>query len=405
MDTSVNKHWATPDDLPRVALFFEFTGELGRSLLRGVVRYVREHRPWNLYVEYGDATDLGLLASWRGDGLIARARSKAMSIALDALPLTKVLITTFDGGDERSKNSRPTVHMPLFDWQAEARVAFEHLRQRGYHHFAFCPFPGGQDFGRLGPFNQVVSEAGFTCFTKSFSGARSNRLLSAEHLRELAEWLVSLPKPVGLWAANDLRGQHVIEACKLARLRVPDDVAVLGTGNDELLCELCAPPLSSVAMPFELLGYEAAATLAALMAGKSPPSKAKPLLPSGVVTRQSTDIIASTDADVVAALRFIRQNAARPISVEHVLQMVSVSRSTLRRRFMAALGHGPGEEIERVHVERAKELLIHTDLKMIDIASRSGFANATRLSETFRRSTGMSPGQFRHRHGIRRGSQ
>jgi len=218
----------------------------------------------------------------------------------------------------------------------------------------------------------------------------------------LTRWLGQLPLPVGLASCNDLRGQHVLEACRRAGLAVPEQVAVIGVDNEELLCRLCDPPLSTVIPSARRIGYEAARLLDGLMSRSSPPPTAELLIPpSGVVTRQSTDTLAVDDPDVRAALQFIRESACDGIRIDDVLREVPISRSLLERRFRQAIGRSPHAEIRAVQVRRAAQLLTETDVPLKRIADLSGFAHMEYLSYFFKRATGESPRDYRRSHGLR----
>jgi LacI family transcriptional regulator len=211
----------------------------------------------------------------------------------------------------------------------------------------------------------------------------------------LPRWLASLPRPVGVFASHDPQGVQVSEVCRLSDLRVPDDVAIVGVDDDDLLCELARPSLSSVALPSEQIGVQAAALLERLMAGKRPPRGPLQLPPCGVVVRQSSDILAIAEQDVAAAVRFIRQNGNRPIRVADVLEAVPVSRRGLERQFRTVLRRGIWEEIRRDHLERGKALLTGSELPMSEVARRAGFSDSRQLSVVFRQETGLTPTAYR----------
>jgi LacI family transcriptional regulator len=196
-------------------------------------------------------------------------------------------------------------------------------------------------------------------------------------------------------ACYDFRGQQVLDACRRMNIAVPDEVAVIGVDNDELLCELANPPLSSVIPNTYRTGYEAAALLAEMMAGRSFRSEAHLIPPLGVATRQSTDVLAIHDRNIARAIHYIRNNACNGINVQDVIKAVPQSRRLLEKRFMKFLGRTPHEEIIRVQLDRVKQLLTQTDLPLEEIAPRTGFAHVEYLSVAFKRETGMPPSKFR----------
>jgi LacI family transcriptional regulator len=290
------------------------------------------------------------------------------------------------------------------DDAAAARLAFEHLRERGFRHFAFCGF-NGADYSdiRRGNFARLVGEGGLRChrFAPPQRPHRASTLKYEEQgLKDgdlVARWLEELPKPVGLMACNDIRGQQVLNACRATGMLVPDEVAVIGVDNDEVLCELSDPPLSSVVPNTERIGYEAATLLDRMMRGRKPPSQPIVVEPAGIVTRRSTEVLAIEDRHIAAAVRFIREHACEGVDVGDVLRAVPLSRSTLERRFGREVGRSPKEEILRVRLNRAKQLLTETDFPLSVVAEKVGLVHAEYLSVIFKKKTGLTLVQFRNR--------
>jgi LacI family transcriptional regulator len=213
-------------------------------------------------------------------------------------------------------------------------------------------------------------------------------------LTEIADWLRSLEKPVGLLARDDLRAREVLDACRLAGLHVPEEIAVLGVNDDELICEMADPPLSSIIHNARRVGYEAAAMLENLMSGGKVLADIV-VDPLGVHARQSTDLLAIEDAEVAKAVRFIREHACDGIRVDDVLDQVTLSRRALEKRFRAAVGRPPHMEIRRAQLERVKQLLVTSDYKLERIAEMTGFSTAQYLAGLFHRIVKMTPGAWR----------
>jgi LacI family transcriptional regulator len=272
----------------------------------------------------------------------------------------------------------------------------QHLLERGFRSLAYCGLPAGAnvwaDF-RGEQFAAQVRQAGGACTT--FPCPRRRRLTWEDEQQALARWITRLPRPVGIMACNDDRGLQVLDACCRAGVQVPDEVAVIGVDNDEFLCNLSTPPLTSVDVGVERAGYAAAELLERLMAGK----KVKPvpifLPPIGVVVRQSSDVMAIADEELARLIRYIREHACDGIRVDDLLKRSTRSQSTLQRQFRAVLGRTPKAEIIRVQLERAQQLLVHTDLSIGAIAERCGFAQLKRFCAVFHAKLGLPPGQFR----------
>lgn len=381
---------------PRVALLIESSRAYGRGLLLGVAKFVREHGRWSIFLQERSLGDVSpsWLKDWEGDGIIARVENRPMAEAIRRLGLPAVDV----------RYLLPNLEMPSVrtDDEAVARAASEHLLERGFRHFAFCGFDGA-DYSdiRRDSFAERIAEAGFRChaFEDPQKPRKASTLEYEEHGLKyedlVASWLKELPKPIGLMACNDIRGQQVLNACRAIGVAVPDEVAVIGVDNDEVLCDLSDPPLTSVMPNTERIGYEAAALLDRMMAGAKSPKQPVFIEPAGIVTRRSTDVLAIEDRHIAAAVRFIREHATEGIDVSDVLKAVPLSRSTLERRFARALGRSPKDEILRVRLNRAKELLAETDFSLALVAEKVGFEHTEYLSVIFKKKTGLTPGQFR----------
>lgn len=202
---------------------------------------------------------------------------------------------------------------------------------------------------------------------------------------------------MGVFVPEDTLGLQLTEVCRQMGIRVPEDLAIVGVDNDDVMCELAQPPLSSIAVPSEKVGYEAAAMLEHILSGKKQLRERVVLPPLGVVARQSSDVLGVSDGDVAAAVRFIRERASVPISVKEVVEQVAVGRRTLERRFQRVLGHGIWKEIRQAHLTRARLLLADTDLSITEVARQSGFTDLRQLCNTFRQETGLTPTEYRRR--------
>jgi LacI family transcriptional regulator len=275
-----------------------------------------------------------------------------------------------------------------------SRVA-AHFRTLGFQHFA-CVQDASENFflERRDTFIQAVNDAGFEC--PVFQSKHKNW---EQHQRDLATWLRDLPKPAGVFAVNDQMGFWVLDAARRAGLAVPEELAVVGAENDNMLCETASPPLSSVRLRGQAVGYDAARVLDEWMTKKRLPKPGERHLhaPGDIVTRQSSDIVAVEDPRIAAALRFIRQNATQPLDVARVARECALSRSVLERRMKALIGRSPGEEIARLRFAAVEKLLLQTDLTLDAIAAKCGFTHPQYMAEAFRKRTGMTPGTFRRK--------
>lgn len=376
---------------PKVALLVETSNAYARGLLRGIVSYIREHRQWSLYLSEHNRGDQppGWLARWNGHGIIARIENHAIAQGLRGLAVPIVDVSA----------ARLIPALPWFETDdgAIAHLAAEHLLERGFRHFGYA---GDDRFNwskwRCEHFQNSIRAAGRDCSV--YRPSREFPVDDAGQIDDLAAWIRSLSKPVGVMACYDLRGQQVLDACRRMAIAVPDEVAVIGVDNDDMLCELSDPPLSSVIPNTHRTGYEAARLLDELMSGKRVKGEAHLIPPLGIATRQSTDALAIHDRNVARAIHFIRQHACDGIKVQDVLKAVPHSRRLLESRFRKLLGRTPHEEILRVKLNRVKQLLTDTSLSLEQVAERAGFPHVEYLSFAFHREVGMPPSRFRNEH-------
>jgi LacI family transcriptional regulator len=302
------------------------------------------------------------------------------------------------------RGSVPGSGLPLIATENNLAVnlAVEHFMQRGFRHYAFCGFVGANySDQRSRFFAERLAQAGLACAI--YHPPETSRdaqvielekrgLLFQDHL---SEWLEFLPKPVALLTCNDIRGQQVVNACRRANLAVPEEVAIVGVDNDEIFCELCDPPLTSVALNTLEIGYEAAALLERIMAGGQRPTQPILIPPLGIVTRRSSDVLAMDDRALAAGTRFLREHAFQALNINEVARAAGMSRRVFERRFAAQVGRPPKAEVLRLRLERVKALLADTDWTLAQIAERTGFKYSEYLHTVFTQKIGMPPGRFR----------
>jgi LacI family transcriptional regulator len=372
---------------PRVAVLVGTSTGWGRGIIRGIANYANKHGPWHVWVEgRGQDEPPRLPPGWVGEGIIARVSNPAIArlVASAGVPTVNVSSIMLSG-----------VKLPQVanDVRATGRLAAQYLMDRGLRQFAYVGLPR---LAYVQPhyqaFAATLAEAGFSCAVHSLAIGRAGWLARQEGL---TAWLRQLPKPVGILTWATPQGRAVLDACRWGGLLVPEQVAVLSGDDDLLLCGICDPGLSGIAVAAEQIGHEAAAVLDRLLSGRRPPKRPILISPTGVVTRRSTEVLALENADLAQAIAFIREHAAEPIQVEDVLQVVAISRRQLERYFQETLGRTPAEEIRRVRLERAKELLATTDLPIPKVAAASGFGTGEYLATIFRQATGLTPLKYR----------
>ncbi len=377
---------------PHIALLIETSNAYCRNLLLGVADYVRDNRPWSLYLGEHERGALvpGWLRRWKGDGIIARIEDETMAQVIVDMGVPTVNVSASDFVKEM-----PTV---VDNEEVKIRTAFEHLQERGFREFAFCGTAGYiWSTTREELFKRLVHEADCACHIYKNPSSGKHHDNWEQEQTKVVKWLQNLPKPVGLLASHDFRGQHVLDACHRAEIAVPEQVAVISLGDDDVLCNLTSPSMTSVASAPRDAGYKASSVLDQLMAEKSVSPRLLLLESFWVHQRQSTDVMAIDDEDVVTALQMIRRQACDGIKVEDLLKKVPLSRRQLELRFKKLVGRTLHEEILRVKITHAKQLVAHSKLPLSDIANRAGFAHASHMGEVFQNKLGVTPSEYRAR--------
>lgn len=386
----------------RVILLIEATSAFGRGCLRGIARYARAHGGWLFYhrmrypVEPIRVKDL---RAWKGDGVLARLDNTMIADVIKKLKLPTV--------DLSGADLVPGVASVCTDHNQIVAMAANHLKANGLRNLAYCGFPGVyHSDARQIAFEQVVEAPHGT---KSVFDAPpmkelpdsppSYEVRGAADAAILQTWLRRLPKPVGIIACSDTRARQVLEACEAIDLDVPHEVSVVGVDDDDVVCELSNPPLTSVVPNVEAIGYEAARLLDAMLQGQPPPAQPVLIAPVAIETRNSSDATVGGDPALTKAVQFIRRELGSGINVEDVLEQVSVSRSTLERQFLDHLDCTPHEFILRCRIDRVKQLLLDTEYPLMKIAGMCGFSRVSHMITLFRQRTGMTPTRFRRTSG------
>jgi len=383
-----------------VILVLERSRAYGRRLIRGIVRYAKTHDPWLFHMEpefyrHSPQHPQAWITSLQADGIIAhlgdgRVLKNVMDLRIPAI------ITSI-------REPIAQTHAIESNDEAIGRMAVDYFLGRGFHHFAYCGFDGMHWSKRRGEsFRRTVTQAGREICV--YEQPRRKNLRTAEDEQPfLVDWLRSLPKPTALLTCNDDRGRQVLITCKTARLKVPDDIAILGVDDDEFVCETTHPQLSSINLGVEAAGYAAAVLLRDLMAEPKLDREKERITvsPLYVAERQSTDVLATKDREVAAALRFIREHVRETVQVRNIAEAAGLSRRALQQRFSKVTGHPVHDEIKRSRVDHMARMLTSTNLSITEIARLFQCAEVNNISRYFRQQTGLTPSQYRKMHSIR----
>jgi LacI family transcriptional regulator len=378
-----------PKNLPkilRIGLLLSEKAEYGRGVLRGIADFAKDQPHCRFRVVSPDRNGIDAMLAWQPDGMVAMLNRKKLIPRLLAL-------------------GKPVVHVcrPVgvagmlcvqSDDLAVGRLGAEHLLERGATTYGFVGLSEGAYVQvRADAFCRTIGETGQACILFQPLGKEPG----ARDCAALAQWLQRCPKPLAVMTCNDVCGRLVLETAKQAGLKIPDEVAVLGVDNEDPMSRLVWPGLSSVNLATDEIGHKAAALLHRALAGAVRSTTSILIPPLGVVVRGSTRQLALEDPVLARVIAAIHESAGSPLSVGDLLQQVPVSRISLERRFRRYLDRTPAQEIRRVRIAQARQLLMATDLPLKSIAERCGFAAASRLIEAFRRETGSTPSAYRVR--------
>lgn len=381
------------DGLSHVALVLSLNKRFDRKVIEGVSRFVHEIGTWRLFLEDNPHYKVPDFKKIRFDGVLADLDDRNIPQAVANLKIPVVGIGAIDPQHELAAK----IFTVGTDNRKIATMAAEYLVGLGLKSFGYCGVPSRTidpwNQERQNGFHDAIRAAGFTCaiFEADYDPSHN----WAQLLDELNAWLRPLPKPVGVLAANDVRARHLLEACQLFGHRVPEDVAVLGVDNDDLICSLSTPPLSSIVQGTEEIGYQAARLLNCLIKRQTNGVRDTLVAPVTIVERVSTDLVATNNKVVAAAVTYIRKHACDGMSVAQVAEAVGVARTTLDNHFRQEAGRTVHAEILRVQLNSAKMLLATTTMSLDEVAKRCGFCNAQYLSTVFRRSCGHTPRAYR----------
>ena len=393
--------------IPKIAILMDPSRAADRKILRGIYKYANLHGPWDLSgilprYNYTKPTPIfsrsitkakfkAHLKSSTHDGIIARLGNRKQ--ADDILPanVPKIIVPIwkdFPGYCNLATNNASI-----------GKTAAEHLLNRGFRHYAYCGSFCGSFFEERGEsFSKTIADAGFQTYLYK-SSSRKNKAMGETELSSFAQWLKQLPKPVGIMLPNDDAGQYVFEACRIAGVHVPEEAAVLGVGNDEMVCELSLPPLSSLDFNYTKTGYKIAEKLDKMMTGEDTSIENIEVQVVGVVKRKSTDILAIEDSVVADAIRFIQEHVREGINVTNVCNDAAISRRVLERRFRNILKRSILDEIRRVRVELAARMLLETNMSISQIAFSLGFPTDNHIGRYFKKIKGLSPQAYRQKYG------
>ena len=384
--------------LRRIAIAAERSSAYGRSFIRGVATVAEQHLEWDLALI--DPHQVVDKVSENYDGWICRIANSRTATALTACGKPVV--------DCLCEHPNPRFATVRIDAEAIGRLAAGHLMKHQFVNIAFCGYRHVVfSDRRRNAFAAFLEKNGIhpaiyrpplrkqNRFGEDF--LLGDRVESPPDSADLANWLKRLPKPVGVFCCDDLRASQVLAVCRMLKLSVPSDVAILGVDDDPIYCMFSSPRLSSIDPDAPATGRAAASMLAEMLNDRkvaaNPPSLT--ITPKGVVERASTNIYPRAPGWFTEATAFIRANAAKGISASDVFRHVGFSRTLVERIFRENLLTSVQKLIAETRIDEAKRLLAATSLPIKEIATLSGFATLEYFSRTFTAATGQPPSDWR----------
>jgi LacI family transcriptional regulator len=382
--------------MKKVILIIDVSRASGRQFLWGIERYINTIGSWEVYIpppQYVSKRKMDL-NKWvrlkHVDGIIVRDSPYLQNIL--SLDIPKIVF-------ESKHQYFPGITTINSDFNGISEMAAEYFIGLGFKNFAYCGF-----------FNIPWSMARFQAYERILKSNKDFRFFNyncrhgIDDIEKekciISEWLKTLPRPLCVFACNDERGVYVLEACKIAGLKVPEEIAVLGIDNDVLMCKLSSPPLSSIKIGFEKAGFDAAGVLDKQMNGdKSVSNITITAKAQYLIKRRSSDVLAVEDADLTKALIFIRENFKQSIQVKDVVNATSLARRKLELRFNNLLKRSINDEINRLRIEHIKIKLMNSRLPICKIAESLEYTDAEHIYRFFKKITSLSPNQYRQKYG------
>lgn len=384
--------------MARILFLTDFSEAYARNLLLGIARYAHAvgqawslcRLPLSIRDKFGIEAVIDLAKKMRADAVIGQfyntdnvelfARNGIITIAQDF----KARFTTI-----------PNITGPHF---LAGKMGAEYFAKKGFRHFAFY---GTRDVvwsdERMQGFRETVRAAN-PSFTFSALCKNTQNALWDYDTNQLVTWLQSLPKPVAIMVCDDNHAYHITEACQQGegggRLRIPDDIAVLGVDNDETICRLSSPNLSSLNQNIEQGGYDVAQLIDRILRDPATPREDVMVQPTHIVTRQSTDIYANNDQHIAEVLKYIHENISQKITVDELVELVPLSRRLLETRFKRSMGTSIYDYILQTRIEKVAQLLCE-GMSVSEAAIELGFSDIKNLSRMFRQQRGMTPSEYR----------
>ncbi|MEX2513922.1 MAG: DNA-binding transcriptional regulator [Cyclobacteriaceae bacterium] len=381
----------------KIILLLDFAEEYSKSLLKGISKYSAEHGPWTycrMPLYYRETIGIKGILEWAEDwgahGIIGQLYNEMdIQLLLDA----KIPVVAQDF-KERFKEI-PNI---TGAYREAGQLGAAYFLKKGFKNFAFYGF---NDIvwsrERAEGFEEKINSLGFKVNYFEHRKSRSTDLWYYKS-NSLSKWLHSLPKPIAMMTCDDNQGLHITEACKQNKIRIPEEVAVLGVDNDVMLCDLSDPPLSSIGLDIEKGGYDTARLMEHMIRNGADNFYDIIVKPTQIITRQSTDIYATNDDYIASTLKYIHKNIEKNLQVDEVVKQVPLSRRSLEKRFLHITGYPIYKYIFNLRIEKFTQRLLETDQTVFEIALDLGLNDSKNIARQFKQVKGCNPIEYRKKY-------
>jgi len=381
----------------KILLLIDYSSEFSRGLLKGIIHYSKDFGPWTFYrlppfykILYGKEGVIEWAKVWKADAIIAQWDMEGRSL-LKELNIPVIL---------QNYKERSSYFSNLTgDYCATGVMAAKFFSQKGFRNFAFYGNKGVVwSKERAEGYRQEIEKIGGNYYYFE-TGNISDDQWGKDHI-QLDEWLLSLPKPIALFACDDSFALQISEICKIDNIDIPNEIALLGVDNDELICNLSDPPISSIVLDVEKGGYEAGRLLHQLIKKERKDPFNIVINPIRIETRLSTERYVISNKYIMSVAKYIEKNFATDISINDLTKLVPLSRRILEVKFKEELGTSIYQFIINYRIEYFAQLLLTADKTLMDIALQSGFNDCKNISRTFKKFKNCTPNEYRQKFGF-----
>ena len=382
----------------KILILIDYSSEFSRELLRGIIHYSKDFGPWTFYrlpsyykSLYGKDGIASWAKEWGADAIIAQWDTEGKAL-LKELNIPVILQNYRERSDYFSNLTG--------DYIETGAMAARFFAQKGFRNFAFY---GNQgiiwSMERGEGYKNEVEAIGGHYYGFEVESIEDNQMENGLPL--LDEWLLSLPKPIALFACDDSFALQVTETCKINNINIPDEISLLGVDNDELICNLSDPPISSIVLDVEKGGYEAGRLLHQLIKKEKKEPFNIVINPVRIEARLSTEKYVISNKYIMTVVKYIEKNFASDISITDFTKLIPLSRRLLEIKFREELGTSIYQFLINFRIEYFANLLLTTDEPLYELALRSGFNDCKNISRTFKKLKKCTPVEYKNKFGFR----